>query len=52
MATMPITEAHRLGYELSATPKRVVFRSPYRQNHSEIVMVSISRNAMRFSTLC
>ncbi|XP_023829988.1 uncharacterized protein [Salvelinus sp. IW2-2015] len=39
MATMPITEARRLGYELSATPKRVVFRSPYRQNHSEIIMV-------------
>uniref|UniRef100_A0AAZ3P1G5 ZP domain-containing protein n=1 Tax=Oncorhynchus tshawytscha TaxID=74940 RepID=A0AAZ3P1G5_ONCTS len=39
MATMPITEAHRLGYELSATPKRVIFRSPYRQTHSEIIMV-------------
>ncbi|CDQ67026.1 unnamed protein product [Oncorhynchus mykiss] len=39
MATMPITEAHRLGYELSATPKRVLFRSPYRQTHSEIIMV-------------
>ncbi|KAK6295342.1 hypothetical protein J4Q44_G00345680 [Coregonus suidteri] len=40
MAAMPVAEAHQLGYELSATPKRVVFRCPYRQNHSEIVMVA------------
>ncbi|KAJ8009235.1 hypothetical protein DPEC_G00086790 [Dallia pectoralis] len=39
MAAMSVVDAQQLGYELTATPKRVVFRSPYGQNHSEIVMV-------------
>uniref|UniRef100_A0A3P8ZLR7 ZP domain-containing protein n=1 Tax=Esox lucius TaxID=8010 RepID=A0A3P8ZLR7_ESOLU len=36
---MSVTEAQQFGYKLSATPKRVVFRSPYGQSQSEIVMV-------------
>uniref|UniRef100_A0A8C4Z967 ZP domain-containing protein n=1 Tax=Gadus morhua TaxID=8049 RepID=A0A8C4Z967_GADMO len=39
LAIMSASEARGLGYSLMATPKRLVFRSPYKQPHSQLVHV-------------
>ena len=40
LAIMSASEARGLGYSLMATPKRLMFRSPYKQPHSQLVHVS------------
>ncbi|KAM4522085.1 uncharacterized protein PAE49_001928 isoform 2-T4 [Odontesthes bonariensis] len=38
-SSMSIPEAQRWGYRLTATTKRVVLRSPYKQPHAEVTMM-------------
>ena len=40
LTVMSASEAQGLGYSLKATPKRLVFRSPYKQPHSLLGHVS------------
>lgn len=39
--SMSVQEAEKWGYSLTATTHRVVFRSSYKQPHTEVTMVGI-----------
>lgn len=40
LVIMSADEAERLGYSLKVSSKRLVFRSPYNQPHSQLLLVS------------
>ena len=46
MVTMSFNDAYTQGYVLDTSPTRVVFRTTYKQPHSEIVLVSSTTSIM------